>query len=228
MSWAACVAPPVMSRVKSLPRCQEGLTEVWVQQGEAKKDAATHDSRVLQKHHSQMHTKCFLPSFSQLPAHLGIWLHSALLNQGFTFPFARKTSSALFFPQTCYPAAFLVPWHSLISTVTAFSKEVSPPLYRCECEVQSTLRDIATEGAFFCFTSSLQSVRLLFLKARGDAKLQRQWAREGARKEEKKGSCGINWMPIACHALLRVSFYLEEATEVDNPDCQKVMEKSAW
>lgn len=50
MSWAACVAPCAMSGVKSLPRCQEGLSEVWVQQGEAKKDAVTYDSRALQKH----------------------------------------------------------------------------------------------------------------------------------------------------------------------------------
>lgn len=28
MSWAACVAPCAMSGVKSLPRCQEGLSEV--------------------------------------------------------------------------------------------------------------------------------------------------------------------------------------------------------
>lgn len=83
------------------------------------------------------------------------------------------------------------------------------------------------QGAFFCFTSSLQSVRLPFLKARGDAKVQRQWAREGARREEKKGSGGIDRKLIACHALLCIGFYLEEATEAISPDCQKVLKKSA-
>lgn len=48
------------------------------------------------------------------------------------------------------------------------------------------LRDTTMQGAFFCFISSLPSVSLLFLKARGDAKLQRQWAQEEASKEEGK------------------------------------------
>lgn len=146
----------------------------------------------------------------------------------FSFCLEDKLSLG-FFPWPCYPAVFLVTWHSLLSTVTAFSKEVSsPPFSRCECEAQSMLRDITMQGAFFCFTSSIQPVRLLFLKARGDAKVQRQWAREGARREEKKGSGGIDRMLIACHALLCIGFYLEEATEAISPDCQKVLKKSAW
>lgn len=46
--WEICMALCVMSRVRSLSRCQEGLAEVWAQQ-EAKRDTATCDSRVLQK-----------------------------------------------------------------------------------------------------------------------------------------------------------------------------------
>lgn len=138
-----------------------------------------------------------LPSFSQLPAHLGIWRHPALLNQGFDLAFAGKTSSALVFPQTCYPIVFLVNWHSLISTVTLFSKEFSIPFYRCECEAQSVLRDRTIQRALYCFTSSLQPVSLLILKARGDAKLQRQWAQEGASREEKKKRLW-HWLGADC------------------------------
>lgn len=98
----------------------------------------------------------------------------------------RRLPHPCFLPQTWHPAVFLVTWHSLISTVTLFSKEVSIPFYRCECEAQSVLRDSTMQGAFLCFTSSLPPVSLPSLKARGDAKLQRQWAQEEASKEEKK------------------------------------------
>lgn len=89
------------------------------------------------------------------------------------------------------------------------------------------LRDRTIKRALYCFTSSLQPVSLLILKARGDAKLQRQWAQEGASREEKKKGSGIDWVLIVCHALLHLSYCLEGATAGPSLGCQKVMEKSA-
>lgn len=155
-----------------------------------------------------MHTnKWFLPSFSQLRAHLGIWLLPALLNQGFAFSFARKKSSALFFPQPCYSAVFLVTWQSLISTVTAFSKEVSPPFYRCDCEAQRTLRHIPVQGAFFCFISSLQSVGLLLLKARRMLNFRGSGHGRGEKRgEERKLWHWLNADCVACFAVRYLLF----------------------
>lgn len=122
MSWAAYVAPCAMSRVKSLPRHQEGLTEVWVQQEKLKgtqqniwqQGAA---KALLISAHQQVTLSLFLTALSSFRYEAS----SCSIKSGLYFPFSRKTSSALFFPQTCYPAVFLVTWHSLISTVTAFS-----------------------------------------------------------------------------------------------------------
>lgn len=217
MSWAVCLALCVMQSP-----CPD-VRRAWLKSELSKKLRRTQQhvtAGCCKSSAHKLHTKWGSPSFSQLPAHLGTWRHPALLNQGFDLAFARKSSSALFFfPQTCYPVVFLVTQHSLISTVTLFSKEVSISFYRCECEAQNVLRDSIMQGAFFCFTSSLQSVSLLFLKARGDAKHQRQWAQGGASKEEKKGSSGIDWMLIACHALLYLSFYLAGVTEGPSPGC---------
>lgn len=85
------------------------------------------------------------------------------------------------------------------------------------------LRDISLQGAFSCFSSSLQSVTLLFLKPRKDANLQRQWVWEWEKRIKEAVALTECWLlGILCCVL---GFFLEEATEAVSPNCQKVMEK---
>lgn len=65
---------------------------------------------------------------------------------------------------------------------------------------------------------SFLSVRL-FLEARGDAQLQRKGLRRS--EERGEGSCGSDWMLVACCTFLCISFYLEEVTEAVSPDGQR-------
>lgn len=117
LSWTACAAPwadwiscldirRIDWSLSAARRSQEGRSNIW-QQDTAKA-----------WFYKYTPTNIFYPLFHS--CQLFLLLHPALLNQGFGFSFVGKKSSALFFPQTCYPAVLLLSLRDLISAATAF------------------------------------------------------------------------------------------------------------
>lgn len=123
-----------MSRVELLPRHQEGLPEAWVQPAAAKKDTPTHDSRsMLYKYTQQILFTLYFTTASSS------WHIASLLNQGFSFSFAGKMSSALFFPNMLSSCLFVILTQSYFHSHCIYTIIGHPELERTQEDHQPEL-----------------------------------------------------------------------------------------